>query len=558
MELTDVLLERGISCMPQTEEATTAKPVFTEALQAHVDKNVVSFHGIPASNPEATEETHIPALQRLHQDFHSMMSYSTTCTHGRIDSLSYPTSSIKKAQEYAADSFYADDSFFTTNGSTGAIQTIWQEVVSPDDIVIIDDVHKAHIWAAIATGATLIYAPGKRFDNYGLIGLSTHKSILNEIRKLKEANALDHLRMVVLTQSYDGLIYDTLNLMRQVWREAPQVVIYMDEAWGSYFSFHPLYRGRTAMCAAEVLRAEFPDLSCYSSTSPHKGLYALLRGYGIINRKKLAVDHALTTWALHSRMSTSPCPVGLAWVDASIVHATEEGEAALTNAIALATYFKHELERIGFNRINLTDFYKVNADNIILDPTKITINLPRCITGNQFRTRLLNEFSIHVTKSTLHTCLFTVDMGKTVEVIDQTVRSMKAVRSGLRDTDEAAPPLPPLPDEVVIHPAFMGKASSLDIRKAFYTAKNASNCACLSLREIARLAYKGVQTVCADVLTPYPPGQALARFGEVISGEVCDYLLHLHQLNTEIHGVYNDHNEPMVRVFTEKALCQQI
>ena len=79
---------------------------------------------------------------------------------GPLDDLHQPKGIIKEAQDLAAEAFGADHTFFSVQGTSGAIMTMIMSVCGPGDKIIVPrNVHKSIMSAVILSGAIPILSP---------------------------------------------------------------------------------------------------------------------------------------------------------------------------------------------------------------------------------------------------------------------------------------------------------------------------------------------------------------------------------------------------------------
>ena len=75
-----------------------------------------------------------------------------------LDDLHQPKGIIKEAQDLAAEAFSADHTFFSVQGTSGAIMTMIMSVCGPGDKIIVPrNVHKSIMSAIIFSGAIPIF-----------------------------------------------------------------------------------------------------------------------------------------------------------------------------------------------------------------------------------------------------------------------------------------------------------------------------------------------------------------------------------------------------------------
>src|SRR5690606_19729606 len=75
-----------------------------------------------------------------------------------LDDLHHPKSVIKEAQELAAEAFRAERTFFSVQGTSGAIMAMVMAAVGPGEKILIPrNVHKSVLAAVVLSGADPIF-----------------------------------------------------------------------------------------------------------------------------------------------------------------------------------------------------------------------------------------------------------------------------------------------------------------------------------------------------------------------------------------------------------------
>ena len=87
-----------------------------------------------------------------------------------LDDLHSPKGAIKEAQNLAAEAFGADHTFFSVQGTSGAIMTMILTVVGPGDKILVPrNVHKSIMSAIVFAGAIPILFILKSTANMGFL-----------------------------------------------------------------------------------------------------------------------------------------------------------------------------------------------------------------------------------------------------------------------------------------------------------------------------------------------------------------------------------------------------
>lgn len=308
----------------------------------------------------------------------------TSTTSGGLDSLLDPHGNIKKAMDKAAKTWNADHTYFVTNGTSTANKIVVQSLTRPGDIVLIDrNCHKSHHYGLVLAGAYPLYLdayPLPQFAIYGAVSLRTIKQTLLD---LEAAGQLDRVRMLLLTNcTFDGVVYNPLQVMQEVLAIKPDICFLWDEAWYAFATAVPWARQRTAMVAAERLehmlvspeyveeyrkwaasmegvdRSEWierelmPDpasarVRVYATHSTHKSLSALRQASMIHVRDQdfNALTRDAFGEAFLTHTSTSPNQQLLASLDLARRQVDIEGFQLVRQVYDMALVFRHRVRK---------------------------------------------------------------------------------------------------------------------------------------------------------------------------------------------------------------------
>ena len=227
---------------------------FFDALRAYAAAPVGQFHALPVARGASIFNS--KSLQDM-GDFYgrNIFMAETSSTSGGLDSLLDPHGNIKKAMDKAAHTWNSDHTYFVTNGTSTANKIVVQSLTRPGDIVLIDrNCHKSHHYGLVLAGAYPLYLdayPLPQFAIYGAVSLQTIKKTLLD---LDAVGQLHRVRMLLLTNcTFDGVVYNPLQVMREVLAIKPDICFLWDEAWYAFATAVPWARQRTAMVSAERL-----------------------------------------------------------------------------------------------------------------------------------------------------------------------------------------------------------------------------------------------------------------------------------------------------------------
>lgn len=231
---------------------------FFNALQEYSRRPTGAFHALPISRGASVLDSRwIDDLA----DFYGMNLFlaETSATSGGLDSLLDPSGSIRQAQRVAARAFGSRKTVFVTNGTSTANKIVHQSIVKPGDVVLVDrNCHKSHHYALMLAGARVAYLDAYPLDDYSFYGAVPLETIKSTLLAYRAAGRLDEVKMVALTNcTFDGIVYDPQRVMEECLAIKPDLVFLWDEAWFAFAAFHPVYRRRTAMAAAQELGRAF-------------------------------------------------------------------------------------------------------------------------------------------------------------------------------------------------------------------------------------------------------------------------------------------------------------
>ncbi len=152
---------------------------------------------------------------------------------GGADSIHFKHETWRLAEELGADAWNADRTFYLVNGSsTGNLAFLTAQVRPGDKVIVARDVHKSLMVALIQSGARPVYISPRLHPKLD-IGLGIEAQDVDDaLRKHPDAKLV-----ILVSPSYCGVSSD-LTAIAEV-AHARNVPVYVDEAWGPHFHFHP-------------------------------------------------------------------------------------------------------------------------------------------------------------------------------------------------------------------------------------------------------------------------------------------------------------------------------
>lgn len=234
------------------------KTPFYTALQNYSKKPTGVFHALPISRGKSIFKSDWIGEMA---DFYGTNIFlaETSATSGGLDSLLQPHGPMKEAQELASRAFGSRETYFVTNGTSTANKIVVQALLTPGDIVLVDrDCHKSHHYGMVLMGAHVDYLDSYPLNQYSMYGAVPLREIKKKLLAYKNTGKLDRVKMLLLTNcTFDGLVYNVRRVMEECLAIKPDLVFLWDEAWFAFAAFNPIYRMRTGMHSAKVLRDKY-------------------------------------------------------------------------------------------------------------------------------------------------------------------------------------------------------------------------------------------------------------------------------------------------------------
>lgn len=441
-----------------------------------------------------------------------------------LDSLMEPTGVIAEAQKIAAKAFGARRTFFATNGTSTANKVIFQTLLAPGNKLLLDrNCHKSVHHGVVLSGAHPIYldsSVNKKFNIYGPVPKQT---LFKAIEEHDDAQAL-----ILTNCTYDGLRYDLPPIIQAAHAKGIKVII--DEAWYGFARFHPAFRPTALEAGAD-----------YATQSTHKVLSAFSQS-SMIHVNDPGFNEHLFRENFNMHTSTSPQYSMIASLDVARKQIMLEGYKLLSRTLELAKELRTQINSTGaFQVLELSDLLpdEIKHDNIQLDPTKVTVDISRCgFTVEELIRELFERFNIQVEKSTFNTLTLLLTIGttrsKVSRLYDALMRIARENRAPQRLYQTAEIPhfteLKYLP------------------RDAFYCGGELMPL----LDEQDKVNPNLNSRVCADQITPYPPGIPVLVPGQLITQGITQYLVSMlrSQKRIEVHGIVYDGYLPCLRLLT--------
>lgn len=452
-------------------------PLFT-GLRQHAEQNPVQFH-IPGHKKG----------QGMDHEFRQFIGENALSIDliniGPLDDLHAPHGIIKEAQELAAKAFGAEHTFFSVQGTSGAIMTMVISVCQPGDKIIVPrNVHKSVLSAIIFAGAIPIFIHPEMDTMYGISHGITTSAVRRALVEHPDAKAI-----LVINPTYFGIVAN----LREIVEVAHQyrVPVLVDEAHGAHIHFHPDLPESAMQAGADM-----------SATSLHK-LGGSLTQSSVLNIQGDFVSPSRVQAVISMLTTTSTSYLLLASLDTARRQLALHGYDMLSRTIALAKEAREEIKKIP-GLYCLGEEILGGEATFALDPTKLTIQVTELgLSGHQVETWLRENYHIEVELSDLYNILCIITPGdrkEDVQLLIQALQHLSREHYSNTSIEKVAIHLPEIPVLAMLP------------RIAFYSDV-----------EQVRLQ-EAVGRTIAEFIMVYPPGIPILMPGEIITEENIRYI----------------------------------
>lgn len=429
-----------------------------------------------------------------------------------LDDLHHPHGVIREAQELAAEAFGADHTFFSVQGTSGAIMTMVMSVIGPGEKIIIPrNVHKSVLSAVILAGGHPVFVHPVMDETLGIAHGVTRREVERVLRLHPDAKAV-----LLINPTYYGVAGRLQEIVECVHRW--DIPVLVDEAHGVHTHFHDRLPSSAMQAGADM-----------AATSMHK-LGGSLTQSSVLNLLGPRVHPQRVQSIISMLTTTSTSYLLLASLDTARRYLATRGREMLERTLDLAEHARREINKI-------PGLYCIGREMIgseaayDMDETKLIIRLNGLgITGYDAEKWLRETQGLEVELSDLYNILCLVTPGDDRE-------SIRALIGAFRDLSDQFY----TPQQRRSDPARIPEIPYLAIspRDAFYADTET-----VPFRESAGF-------IMAEFIMIYPPGIPVLLPGERITQENIDYILEHLEAGLPVQGT-EDPNIRMVQVIKER------
>lgn len=414
-----------------------------------------------------------------------------------LDNLNHPTGPIRDAEVLTSKLYGTRDSIFLVNGSTSGVHAMILATCSPGEKIIISrNSHRSVIAGIILAGAEPIYVQPEFHSDFGVpLGIPPcrMRGVLDEH---PDAGAI-----LLPNPNYYGVTSDLKAISDIVHRRGRLLLI--DEACGGHFVFSDVFPPSAIEIGADMCVQSMHKMG--SSLTQSSILHVI--------SNRIDVERLRTVLAM--LQTSSPSYVLMASLDAARFQLQTERDMLMGKIIGLCEGLRTRLEDVP-GLTCMDEHVSGRICNYHVDITKVLISLRMLgITGYELGRTLREECGIEVELEDLYNVLVSITFGNSERDIETLVSSLMqiATRSNVSDKTVGGLGFPEIPKKVMLpRDAMWSKWRHVPL--------------CESAGE-----------VCADIVSPYPPGVPVICPGEVVSDDIVEYLRELITQGAEIQGI---------------------
>lgn len=469
-------------------------PLFSGLLE-HAKKNPTQFH-IPGHKKGAGMD---PEFRQFIGD--NALSIDLI-NIGPLDDLHSPKGMIKKAQELAAEAFGADHTFFSVQGTSGAIIAMVMAVCGPGEKIIVPrNVHKSVMSAIVFSGSIPVFIHPEIDRELGISHGITPEAVDRALQQHPDAKGV-----LVINPTYFGISGDLKKIVEIA--HTYNVPVLVDEAHGVHIHFHDELPLSAMQAGADM-----------AATSVHK-LGGSMTQSSILNVREGLVSAKHVQSILSMLTTTSTSYLLLASLDTSRKQLATKGKELIDRTIKLAQSTRKKINEINNIRCIGEEILGSNA-TFDFDPTKLIISVKDLgLTGYDVEKWLREKHNIEVELSDLYNILCIITLGDTETETNLLVNALKELAEECEHRSVKVEPVEVLLPEIPV--------LALTPRDAFYA-------------ETEVIPFEESEgRIIAEFVMVYPPGIPIFIPGEIITKENLHYIKENLEAGLPVQGPEDD------------------
>lgn len=468
-----------------------------DAIEAFHERGDVAF-GIPAHRSGTGTGESVAVRWAGEQAFRADVGMNNGVDNRHQSWQVQPT-----AMQLFADAVGAEETLFSTNGSTENVHVAMMAAVQPGEtLVLARNGHKSAFSGLVLSGAMPVYVEPEFDDRWQV----AHGVDPDKLEATLTAHP-DAVAAMMFTPTYYGVSADVARLAEIT--HAHDLPLVTDDAWGLDYSFCRRLPPSALESGADL-----------TIGSVHKSLDGLSQT-SVISRGSDRIDSTRLQLVFELSQSTSASSLLLSSIDAARRRFQAQGDELLGHAIDLALQLRRELAEIPGLAL-MGEEVLTSPGAHLFDPTHVTVDvLGLGLTGFQAADWLRERHGIHVELADHRRVMALItfaDTEATIGRLAQACRRLAEEHADREPLDQGdIPALAEVRMETVMSPrdAFLGSTEMVSWRKA-------------------------VGRISAEMVCPYPPGIPVAAPGELLTDPAVDYLQELAARGVMVEGAADE------------------
>ena len=394
------------------------------------------------------------------------------------------------AQELFAEAVGADQTLFSTNGSSMSAHVAVMAVAGPGEtIAMARNGHKSAIAALVMSGARPAWVRPQYDRELELAHGITPAALEEVLDAHPEASA-----GMVFTPSYYGVGCDVRALVERC--HARGIPLVTDDAWGLDHSFADSLPESALACGADL-----------AIGSVHKTLTGLSQT-SVLSVQGDLVDRGRLQRVFELEESTSASALLISSIDGARLQFVREGEALASHGLEMAARLRERLEPVDGLRIVEPERLLGGPGAMTVDPSHVIVELGELgISGYEADDWLRDEHGIDVELADHRRLMALVTYAHDEADVDRLAAALEQLAAGHRNGEPR--------DERVAEPDTLVTEQVMVPREAFFA------------RSEMVAPDAAVGRINADIVVPYPPGIPVLVPGEVITEAIAEHLEHV-------------------------------
>ena len=326
-----------------------------------------------------------------------------------FDNLHHPVDLIKKAQEDAAGVYGVKESFYSVNGSTGAILAAVSAAVKKNGHILMGrNCHKAVYHAAYLRELKTSYVYPHEDPELGINGGISPGRVEMCLEEEPDIEAV-----LITSPTYDGVVSDVKRIAEVC--HAREIPLIVDEAHGAHFRFSDYFPVSAAGLGADLV-----------IHSLHKTLPSLTQT-ALLHRCSDRVDRDLLARFMGIYQSSSPSYILMASMDACLDKLERDGQQMFVEFTANLERARQRLSKCQYIRLvdqkadQESEVFDVDRSKLLFSTVRSTLN------GRKLSRILREEFHLEVEMEAEQYALALCSVGDTAEGFDRLCAAIEEI-----------------------------------------------------------------------------------------------------------------------------------